>query len=101
MPKIVVSTPELKPNSSWYTRYSGDGTPDAASIRTRSTATDQKAAGRDRRRESTNSGKRWSARLIPGHRRVAAGGRGSGSSWRFPASSSWSSPAEREGAWNC
>ena len=33
MPKTVVSTPELKPNSSWYTRYSGDGTPDAASIR--------------------------------------------------------------------
>jgi len=44
MPKIVVSTPELNPNSSWYTRYSGEGTPDAASMRTRRTATDQKAA---------------------------------------------------------
>src|SRR4051794_34529230 len=101
MPKIVVSTPELKPNSSWYTRYRGDGTPDAASIRTRSTATDQNAGGRDRRREGTNTGKRRGGRLIPGHRRVAGTGRGSGPPWRFPASSSWSSPAERGDDWNC
>src|SRR3954452_4055325 len=65
MPKIVVSTPELKPNSSWYTRYSGEGTPEAASIRTSNTATHQKAAGRWRRRTGTKRGKARGDRRIP------------------------------------
>src|SRR3954468_10710662 len=65
MPKIVVRTPELKPHSCWYTRYSGEGTPDAASISTRSTATHQKAAGRSRRRRGTNRGKSRPDRKIP------------------------------------
>ena len=70
MPKIVVSTPELKPNSSWYTRYRGDGTPDAASMRTNSTATDQNAAGRGSRRVGTTTVKCGRGLGIPGYRRV-------------------------------
>ena len=96
MPKIVVRTPELNPNSSWYTRYSGEGTPDAASISTSSTATDQKAAVRGRRRRGHDTDASAAAvPLIPGTRVGSwrASRRGSGLAWPFPGSSSSCSPA--------
>ena len=65
-----MSTPELNPNSSWYTRYSGDGTPDAASINTSRTATDQKDVDRDSPRVGMYVAKRRFRHRIPGGRRV-------------------------------